>query len=110
MAWPLELKSATTCPALTTKRCVLLTATGLALAARRRLPVTVYVGLAAASVVYYVAGYPDGPGWVSLFIAAYTLAAYGDGRRSLQIIMASLAGLTAVFLFVASAVVTATVH
>jgi len=35
--------------------------------------------------VYYAIGFSDGPGWIGLFIALYTLTAYGDGRRSLAI-------------------------
>lgn len=80
---------------------VLLAGTGLVLLARRRCPVVVFAALAAASVGYYLAGYPDGPGWVSLFIAVYSLAAYGDGHRSLQIIGATLVGLSVVWLLTA---------
>jgi signal transduction histidine kinase len=80
---------------------LLLAATGLALLVRRRYPAAVFVALSVASVGYYLAGYPDGPGWVSLFIAACTLAAYGDGHRSVQIIATSLAALSGVWLLTA---------
>ena len=40
---------------------------------------------ALASLVYYSLGFADGPGWIGLFVALYTLTAYGDGRRSLVI-------------------------
>jgi signal transduction histidine kinase len=80
---------------------LLLAGTGLALAARRRYPTAVFAALSLASVVYYLAGYPDGPGWISLFIATYTLAAYGDGRRSTRLIAATLVSLTVVWLLTA---------
>jgi len=63
----------------------LLTVSGLALAVRRRWPVAVFATTALVSLVYYGLHFPDGPGWLSLFVALYTLAAYGDGRRSLVI-------------------------
>jgi signal transduction histidine kinase len=80
---------------------VLLLVSGLVLAVRRRWPTTVFAVVAAASLVYYSAGYPDGPGWVALFVALYTLTAYGDGRRSLRIVGGSLAVLTVVWLLTA---------
>jgi signal transduction histidine kinase len=61
---------------------VLLLLTGLVLVFRRRWPVAVFVIQATASTLYYAAGYPDGPNWVAVFIALYTLTAYGDGHRS----------------------------
>src|SRR5690349_2005169 len=63
----------------------LLAVNGLVLAVRRRWPVAVFVTAALASLVYYGLDFPDGPGWLGLFVALYTLAAYGDGRRSLVI-------------------------
>jgi signal transduction histidine kinase len=63
----------------------LLVVSGLALAVRRQWPVPVFITTALASLVYFTAGFPDGPGWIGLFIALYTLTAYGDGRRSLVI-------------------------
>ncbi|MEN3310010.1 MAG: hypothetical protein V7603_6212 [Micromonosporaceae bacterium] len=62
----------------------LLIASGLALAGRRRWPEPVFLVTALASLVYYAVGFSDGPGWIALFIALYTLTAYGDGRRSLR--------------------------
>lgn len=56
---------------------------GLVLLVRRRWPVPVFVLTAVISIGYFGAGYPDGPGWLSLFVATYTLTAHGDGRRSL---------------------------
>jgi signal transduction histidine kinase len=64
---------------------VLLAVSGLVLAVRRRWPVPVFITVALASQVYFTSGFTDGPGWVGLFVALYTLAAYGDGRRSLAI-------------------------
>src|SRR5262247_2146136 len=63
----------------------LLVVSGLVVAVRRRWPVAVFVITALASLVYYGLDFPDGPGWLGLFVALYTLAAYGDGRRSLVI-------------------------
>ena len=62
---------------------LLLAAGGLVLLGRRRLPTSTFLAAAAISVAYYLAHYPDGPSWVGLFIALYTLTAHGDGRRSL---------------------------
>jgi signal transduction histidine kinase len=45
----------------------------------------VFVTTALASLVYFSLDFPDGPGWLGLFVALYTLTAYGDGRRSLVI-------------------------
>lgn len=70
---------------------VLLIVSGLAVALRRRLPVTVFGVTAAVSLGYYALDYPDGPGWLSLFIATYSLTAYGDGRRSLRLAGAGIA-------------------
>ncbi|GAA1755994.1 sensor histidine kinase [Nonomuraea bangladeshensis] len=62
---------------------VLLIVSGLAVAVRRRWPVPVFLVTAFASLAYYTLDFPDGPGWLGLFVALYTVAAYGDGRRSL---------------------------
>jgi signal transduction histidine kinase len=64
---------------------VLLIVSGMVIAVRRRWPVPVFVTAALASLVYYGLDFPDGPGWLGLFVALYTVAAYGDGRRSLVI-------------------------
>jgi signal transduction histidine kinase len=72
----------------------LLIVSGLALALRRRWPVPVFLTAALASLVYYATGFSDGPGWIALFIAIYTLTAYGDGRRSLALAGAGIAVLT----------------
>lgn len=63
----------------------LLFVSGAAIVVRRRFPVAVFAVTALASMGYYALDYPDGPGWLALFVAAYTLTAHGDGRRSLQI-------------------------
>jgi signal transduction histidine kinase len=80
----------------------LLIVSGLAVAVRRRWPVPVFAVAALASAAYYVLGYPDGPGWVGLFIALYTVAAYGDGRRSLLIAGGGMAVLSACWLVAAA--------
>ncbi|MFB9469229.1 sensor histidine kinase [Nonomuraea salmonea] len=81
---------------------VLLVVSGLVVAVRRRWPVPVFVVTALASLVYYVLDFPDGPGWLGLFLALYTLAAYGDGRRSLVIAGVGVAVLSAVWLVAAA--------
>ncbi|MFI6604645.1 sensor histidine kinase [Nonomuraea sp. NPDC050536] len=70
---------------------ILLIMSGVVVAVRRRWPVPAFVTAALASLVYYGFDFPDGPGWLGLFVALYTLAAYGDGRRSL---VAAAAGIT----------------
>lgn len=64
---------------------VLLIASGAVIALRRRFPVAVFTITALASLTYYTLDFPDGPGWLGLFVALYTLTAYGDGRRSIVI-------------------------
>jgi signal transduction histidine kinase len=80
---------------------LLLIVTGLVLLARRCWPVAVFATVVAASLVYYTAGYPDGPGWLGLFVATYTLTAHGDGQRSLQVVTAGIAVLTVGWLLTA---------
>lgn len=81
---------------------VLLTVSGLILAVRRRWPVPVFVTAALASLVYYGLDFPDGPGWLGLFVALYTLTAYGDGRRSLVVAGVGTTLLTVVWLVAAA--------
>ena len=64
---------------------LLLIVSGLVLVARRRWPAPVFITAALASLAYYTIGFSNGPGWIALFVALYTLTAYGDGRRSLLI-------------------------
>jgi signal transduction histidine kinase len=78
----------------------LLVASGLVLAVRRRWPVAVFVTSALLSLAYFVTGFTDGPGWIGLFVALYTLTAYGDGRKSLLIAGAGIAALAAGWLVV----------
>jgi signal transduction histidine kinase len=80
----------------------LLAVSGLVVAVRRRWPVPVFVTTALAGAVYYGLGFPDGPGWLGLFVALYTLAAYGDGRRSLVIAGAGTTVLAIVWLIAAA--------
>lgn len=82
----------------------LLVVSGLAVAVRRRWPVPVLAVAALASAAYYLLGYPDGPGWLGLFIALYTVAAYGDGRRSLLIAGGGIAVLSACWLVAAAGI------
>ncbi|MEU6644137.1 sensor histidine kinase [Saccharomonospora sp. NPDC046836] len=81
---------------------VLLIASGVVVAVRRRWPVAVFVATALASLVYYSLDFPDGPGWLGLFVAIYTLTALGDGRRSLVMAGAGIAVLTACWLISAT--------
>ncbi|MEV3927490.1 histidine kinase dimerization/phosphoacceptor domain-containing protein [Actinomadura coerulea] len=75
---------------------------GLMLVVRRRWPVPVFVTTALASLLYYGLDFPDGPGWLGLFVSLYSLAAYGDGSRSLVIAGGGIAVLTVVWLSVAA--------
>ncbi|MEV4549098.1 sensor histidine kinase [Nonomuraea wenchangensis] len=81
---------------------VLLIVSGAAVAVRRRWPVPVFLTTALASLVYYTLDFPDGPGWLGLFVALYTVAAYGDGRRSLMIAGVGTSVLAAVWLVAAA--------
>jgi signal transduction histidine kinase len=80
----------------------LLVVSGLVLAVRRRWPVPVFVTAALASLAYYGLDFPDGPAWLGLLVSLYTLAAYGDGRRSLLIAGAGTAVLAVGWLFSAT--------
>jgi signal transduction histidine kinase len=64
---------------------LLLIVSGLVLTVRRRWPLPVFITAALLSLAYFTIGFSDGPGWVGLFVALYTLTAYGDGRRSLAL-------------------------
>jgi signal transduction histidine kinase len=80
----------------------LLAAGGLVLVARRRQPVAVYAATVALNCAYYLIGYPDGAATFSVFVAIYTLTAYGDGRRSIVIAGAGKAVLLPVWLLTAT--------
>src|SRR5690606_21041771 len=80
----------------------LLVASGAVLVVRRLFPVPVFLVVAAASATYYTLDYPDGPGWIALFVALYGLTAYGDGRRSLIIAGAGIGVLSVVWLVAAA--------
>jgi signal transduction histidine kinase len=73
---------------------VLLVVSGLVLAVRRRWPVPVFIAAALASLTYYAVGFSDGPGWIGLFVALYTVTAYGDGRGSLVVAGSGIAALS----------------
>jgi signal transduction histidine kinase len=80
----------------------LLAVSGLVLVVRRRWPVPVFAVTALASLAYYGVDFPDGPGWLALFVSLYTLAAYGDGRRSLVTAGTAITVLAAVWLYQAA--------
>lgn len=81
----------------------LLFGSGLILAVRRRFPLAVFGVTGAVSLVYYGAGFPDGPGWLSLFVALYTLTAQGDDTRAaLRIAMIGLGVLTVAWVLTAN--------
>jgi signal transduction histidine kinase len=80
----------------------LLVVSGLVVAVRRRWPVPVAGVAALASLVYYGLDFPDGWGWLGLFVALYSLAAYGDGRRSLALAAAGITVLATGWLLAAS--------
>ncbi len=81
---------------------LLLVTGGAVLVWRRRRPVAVFVVTALASMVYYALDFPDGPTWLGLFVALYTLTARGDGRRSLVVAGVGIAALSAVWLLAAA--------
>jgi signal transduction histidine kinase len=81
---------------------LLLIAGGAVVAVRRRWPVAVFATTALASLVYYGLDFPDGPGWLGLFVAIYTLTALGDGRRSLVTAGVGIAVLAAGWLIAAA--------
>lgn len=83
---------------------VLLIVSGLVIALRRRLPVVVFAVTAAASLLYYAVDFPDGPGWIALFVSIYTLTAYGDGRKSLWLAGFGIAALTVGWLIASSGI------
>ena len=79
---------------------VLLLASGLSLVVRRRWPVAVFVITAVASLVYFTLDFPDGPAWLALLVALYTVTAHGDGRRSLVIAGVGIAVLASAWVVV----------
>ncbi|MFI6831895.1 sensor histidine kinase [Kribbella sp. NPDC050241] len=81
---------------------VLLIVSGAVVALRRQFPVAVFAITAVASLIYYTLDFPDGPGWLGLFVALYSLAACGDGRRSLAIAAVGITVLTAGWLVAAT--------
>src|SRR5215468_11604887 len=81
----------------------LLIVSGLVVAVRRQWPIPVFLTAALASLVYYGLDFPDGPGWLGLFVALYTLTAYGDGRRSLVIAGVGIGVLSIVWLWLFAA-------
>jgi signal transduction histidine kinase len=81
---------------------LLLIVSGVALAVRRRWPVPVFLTAALTSLVYYTLDFPDGPGWLGLFVALYTLTARGDGRRSVMIAGVGITILTTAWLIAAA--------
>jgi signal transduction histidine kinase len=82
----------------------LLIASGLVLAVRRRWPVPVFLTAGLISLVYYALGFPDGPGWIGLFVALYTMTAYGDGRRSTALAAVGIAVLATGWLIAAAGI------
>ena len=81
---------------------LLLIVSGLVLVVRRRWPVPVFLTTALASLVYFTLDFPDGPVWLGLFVALYTLTACGDGRRSLVIAGVGISVLAVVWLILAA--------
>ena len=81
---------------------LLLIASGAVVVLRRRFPVAVFAVTAVASLIYYTLDFPDGPGWLGLFVALYSLTAYGDGRRSVAIAGVGITVLAAAWLAAAA--------
>ncbi|MFD3811069.1 sensor histidine kinase [Rhodococcus sp. NPDC058639] len=81
---------------------LLLIVPGAALVVRRAWPVAVFAITAFSSVVYYGLDFPDGPGWLALFVALYTLTAHGDGHRTLRLAAVGIVVLSAAWLIAAA--------
>ncbi|MFC7532050.1 sensor histidine kinase [Actinoplanes sp. GCM10030250] len=81
---------------------LLLVVSGAALAVRRKWPFAVFLTTASCSLIYYGLDFPDGPGWLALFVSIYTLTALGDGRRTLVIAGAGIAVLSVGWLIAAA--------
>ena len=81
---------------------ILLIIGGGVVAVRRQWPLAVFVTTALVSLAYYLLDFPDGPTWLGLFVAIYTLTKLGDGRRSLVTAGVGIAVLAAVWLVAAS--------
>ncbi len=81
---------------------ILLVVSGVVVCVRRRFPLAVFAITALASLTYYTLDFPDGPGWLGLFVALYSLTLYGDGRRSLVIAGVGITVLTISWLVAAS--------
>ncbi|MEV5932963.1 sensor histidine kinase [Streptomyces sp. NPDC052079] len=75
---------------------------GLVVAVRRLWPVAAFLTAAVASLVYYGLEFPDGYGWLGLLVSLYSLATYGDGRRSLAVAGVGTAVLAVGWLYAAS--------
>lgn len=80
---------------------ILLIVSGSVVVLRRRFPEAVFAITAVASLTYYTLDFPDAPGWLGLFVALYSLAVYGDGRRSLAIAGVGITVLSAGWLIAA---------
>ncbi|BCL13455.1 sensor histidine kinase [Micromonospora sagamiensis] len=80
----------------------LLVVSGAVVAVRRRWPFATFVTAGFASLAYYTLDFPDGPGWLGLFVAIYTLTALGDGRRSLFAAGVGIAALSTIWLVAAT--------
>ncbi|MGL5824829.1 MAG: sensor histidine kinase [Nocardioides sp.] len=80
---------------------ILLVIPGLALVVRRRRPGAVLGVAALSSGAYYLLDFSDGPGWLALFVALYTLTAYGDGHRVLRIAAIAISALAVLWLVAA---------
>ncbi|MEV0251709.1 sensor histidine kinase [Nocardia sp. NPDC050712] len=80
----------------------LLVVSGMAVAARRRWPVPVFAVITVVCLIYFALDFPEGLSCLGLFVALYTLAAQGDGDRSLRIAGAGIAVLAVGWLLAAA--------
>ncbi|WP_280343371.1 sensor histidine kinase [Nocardia neocaledoniensis] len=81
---------------------VLLALGGALLVFRRRAPVPVFVATGALTVVYFALDFPDRLSCLALFVATYTLAAHGTGRRPVLVAAAGTAVLALAWLIAAA--------
>ncbi|MEU3012063.1 sensor histidine kinase [Nocardia asteroides] len=75
---------------------------GALLVFRRRAPVLVFVATGALTVLYFGLGFPDRLSCLALFVATYTLAAHGTGRRPVVVAGAGTAVLALAWLIAAA--------
>ncbi|WP_435770738.1 sensor histidine kinase [Nocardioides sp. SYSU DS0651] len=78
--------------------CVLVS--GLVLLVRRQFPTGAFVVATVAATGYYLLDFAEGPAMLGCWVAGYTMASRGDGRRSLLIAGGAIGAMAAIWLTV----------